>query len=145
VGTLSADFGYAGYYVHGPSGLNLTTHRAYSPSLGRWINRDPIGERGGINLYDYVSNRPTEDIDPSGLITFSPCYSKNCCFGNREKCHNECTRLFNNGQIKDVCEYEKCRDCCDNAKTHCFDVIPTGFPGSFWESCFKKYGPPDGK
>ena len=38
VGTLSADFGYAGYYFHAPSGLNLCTYRAYSPSLGRWIN-----------------------------------------------------------------------------------------------------------
>ena len=45
VGTISADFGYAGYYVHGPSGLNLTTYRAYSPSLGRWINRDPCISR----------------------------------------------------------------------------------------------------
>ena len=37
-----ADFGYAGYYVHQRSGLNLAVHRAYSPSLGRWLNRDPI-------------------------------------------------------------------------------------------------------
>ncbi|HEY9753597.1 MAG TPA: RHS repeat-associated core domain-containing protein [Oculatellaceae cyanobacterium] len=37
-----ADFGYAGYYVHQRSGLNLTVHRAYSPSMGRWLNRDPI-------------------------------------------------------------------------------------------------------
>src|ERR1700679_2049538 len=44
VGTLSADFGYAGYYVHAPSGLNLTVTRAYSPTVGRWIKRDPIGE-----------------------------------------------------------------------------------------------------
>ena len=36
------DFGYAGMYVHQPSGLNLTKHRAYSSSLGRWLSRDPI-------------------------------------------------------------------------------------------------------
>ncbi len=41
VGTLASDFQYAGYYYHAPSGLNLTTFRAYNPSLGRWINRDP--------------------------------------------------------------------------------------------------------
>jgi RHS repeat-associated protein len=36
------DFGYAGMYVHQPSGLNLAEHRVYSPSLGRWLSRDPI-------------------------------------------------------------------------------------------------------
>jgi len=36
------DFGYAGYYYHAPSGLSLAVHRAYSPTLGRWLSRDPI-------------------------------------------------------------------------------------------------------
>lgn len=66
-GTLSADFQYAGYYEHGPSGLNLTLFRAYSPTLGRWINRDPIEEYGGINLYTYVDNDPLGGIDLFGL------------------------------------------------------------------------------
>jgi RHS repeat-associated protein len=71
VGTISADFGYAGYYFHAPSGLNLTTYRAYSPSLGRWINRDPIGEVGGVNLYDYVRNNPASYVDPEGTFGFA--------------------------------------------------------------------------
>lgn len=33
----------------------------------RWISRDPLGERGGINLYDYVGNNPIIRIDPLGL------------------------------------------------------------------------------
>jgi RHS repeat-associated protein len=33
----------------------------------RWINRDPIEERGGINLFAYVGNRPVSLIDPVGL------------------------------------------------------------------------------
>jgi RHS repeat-associated protein len=75
-GSLASDFQYAGYYFHAPSGLNLTVHRAYSSSFGRWINRDIIGERGGINLYDYVENTPVCWIDPSGLFHFD---SKTCC------------------------------------------------------------------
>ncbi len=43
-GSLSSDFGYAGMYVHQPSGLNLAVHRVYSPALGRWLNRDPIND-----------------------------------------------------------------------------------------------------
>jgi len=46
VGTLASDFQYAGYYYHAPSGLNLTTYRAYNSTLGRWINRDPLYDLG---------------------------------------------------------------------------------------------------
>jgi RHS repeat-associated protein len=66
-GSLDADFQYAGYYVHKTSGLNLTANRAYSASLGRWINRDPASFRGGLNLYRYVNNNPISLIDPTGL------------------------------------------------------------------------------
>lgn len=36
-------------------------------NLGRWLNRDPIGEEGGLNLYGYVLNDPINLIDPLGL------------------------------------------------------------------------------
>jgi RHS repeat-associated protein len=65
-GSLDSDFQYAGYYFHAPSGFNLTLRRAYSANLGRWLNRDQIGESGGINLYSYVRNNPVGFVDPSG-------------------------------------------------------------------------------
>ena len=65
-GDLDADFGFTGYYVHQPSGLQLALYRAYDADLGRFINRDPIGEAGGLNLYDYVMNDPVSLIDPLG-------------------------------------------------------------------------------
>jgi len=36
----------------------LSGLRYYSPELGRWVNRDPIWERGGGNLYAFTMNRP---------------------------------------------------------------------------------------
>jgi RHS repeat-associated protein len=44
----------------------LYKHRAYSPSLQRWLNKDPIGENGGINLYEFVKNNPLSYIDLFG-------------------------------------------------------------------------------
>jgi RHS repeat-associated protein len=66
-GSIDADFGFTGFYFHGPSGLNFSPTRAYDSDLGRWVNRDPISELGGINLYGYVSNNPITFIDPIGL------------------------------------------------------------------------------
>jgi len=36
-------------------------------STGRWTSRDPIAETGGINLYGYVGNAPTNRLDSTGL------------------------------------------------------------------------------
>ncbi|GAF83527.1 unnamed protein product, partial [marine sediment metagenome] len=41
--------------------------RYYLPRLGRWLNRDPIEEEGGLNLYVFLSNDPANNIDIVGL------------------------------------------------------------------------------
>lgn len=66
-GDADSDFGFAGYSVHARSGLHLALYRAYDNGLGRWLNRDPIGEAGGLNLYAYVLNNPVTLRDPLGL------------------------------------------------------------------------------
>jgi RHS repeat-associated protein len=48
------------------TGLNYYGYRFYSPELGRWVNRDPIEEVGGLHLYAFVFNAPTVVIDPDG-------------------------------------------------------------------------------
>jgi len=80
-GFVESVFGYAGYYVHSGSGLNLTLYRAYDPSLGRWLSEDPIGFRSGwVNLYYYVGNNPLQFVDPMGLYGTDKCdyYDKRC-------------------------------------------------------------------
>ena len=41
-------------------------YRFYAPPLGRWVNRDPIGEKGGINISGFVYNFPIGYIDDFG-------------------------------------------------------------------------------
>ncbi len=69
-GALDADFGFTGHYTHAASGLCLALFRAYGADTGRWLNRDPIGELGGLNLYGYVGNNPINYFDPLGLLWY---------------------------------------------------------------------------
>ena len=53
--------------LHAASGLYDFGYRFYSAGLGRWINRDPISETGGVNLYAMVGNDPVNSVDAYGL------------------------------------------------------------------------------
>ena len=68
IGTNKPDFNFTGLYQHAKSGLDMAVYRFYDPDLGRWLNRDPIGEKGGVNLYDYAFNDPAGLSDGSGLL-----------------------------------------------------------------------------
>jgi RHS repeat-associated protein len=41
-------------------------NRYYSPTLGRWLARDPVGYQGGTNLYGYVNSSPVGNVDAEG-------------------------------------------------------------------------------
>jgi RHS repeat-associated protein len=66
-GDLDTDFGFTGHFFHPTSGFYLAAYRCYDASAGRWLSRDPLSEKGGINLYAYCANNPVKSIDPLGL------------------------------------------------------------------------------
>jgi RHS repeat-associated protein len=49
--------------------LSLMGARYYDPDVGRFISEDPIGLKGGINLYAFAGNDPVNGYDPSGMGT----------------------------------------------------------------------------
>jgi RHS repeat-associated protein len=58
---------FSGKEYHVNSGLYYYGFRFYAPNLQRWMNEDPIGLAGGLNLYGFVGNDPINSFDPYGL------------------------------------------------------------------------------
>jgi|GEM_PF-4241257 len=59
-----------------PSGLYYYRARVYAPDLGRFLQPDPIGYAGGLNVYGYVGNDPLNLMDPNGMDVPDPSTGK---------------------------------------------------------------------
>lgn len=59
-------FRFSSEYFDSETGLVYYNYRYYSPTLGRWLSRDPIEEQGGWNLYVFIFNQPIYWIDFHG-------------------------------------------------------------------------------
>ncbi|MBY7314077.1 RHS repeat-associated core domain-containing protein, partial [Escherichia coli] len=70
-GRVEQNLRYQGQYLDRETGLHYNLHRYYDPDVGRFMVTDPIGLRGGLNLYAYAPN-PLGWIDPLGLSCLKP-------------------------------------------------------------------------
>ncbi|WP_447894313.1 RHS repeat-associated core domain-containing protein [Vreelandella sp. GE22] len=75
-GNTTQPIRFQGQWQDEESGLYYNRHRYYDPQQGRYISQDPIGLRGGTNLYGYVAN-PMGAVDPLGLTPLSQCGQEN--------------------------------------------------------------------
>lgn len=67
LGTFTYNLRFPGQHYDVESGLNYNYFRDYNPTLGRYVESDPLGLLAGINTYSYVNGSPLTIIDPLGL------------------------------------------------------------------------------
>ena len=67
VSTITNNLRFPGQYYDAETGLNSNYLRDYNPIIGRYVEADPVGFWGGMNLYAYVENNPANWFDPWGL------------------------------------------------------------------------------
>ena len=112
------------------SGLYFYGYRHYDPVTGRWPSRDPIEERGGVNLYGFVRNSSVGAVDLLGrqqLTEPDPNDPPNKCFMLCHRCTKKSKRDNGEEDFKMTCWLIK-----DGVTHHEFTTndYPTHVPGS---------------
>jgi RHS repeat-associated protein len=77
-------FRFSTKYCDDETDLVYYGYRYYNPSTGRWLSKDPIGEKGGKNLYAFLRNHPISSVDRLGLdqsggVNNFPVFSPSSC------------------------------------------------------------------
>jgi RHS repeat-associated protein len=72
LGAFEFPLRFPGQYADKETNVHYNYFRDYDPSVGRYVESDPVGLRGGINLYQYAHANPLTYTDPTGLIVTLP-------------------------------------------------------------------------
>jgi len=71
LGTFEFALRFLGQYADTETNLTYNWRRDYDFVVGRYVESDPIGLRGGVNTYSYAANAPLLLSDPTGLVRWT--------------------------------------------------------------------------
>jgi len=162
-----------GQYYDRETAIHYNTMRDYDPSIGRYVESDPIGLKGGVNTYGYVSQAPLMSSDPMGLAVwfcirhmrdsyipvanhgyFFDDKTSRCCGDTGYGAKDPLKACRERGPKKDSCvlissfdpDTEKLLECC-NKKTNEGNYVPFfNDCQNVGEDCIREIGmaPPNG-
>jgi RHS repeat-associated protein len=94
-GSVTNSYVYTGREFDNETGLHYYRARYYDASIGRFLQEDPIGFDGGVNLYEYVGSSPVNLTDPFGLYGTNSCgYYKRRCAESGGSYYCETARFY---------------------------------------------------
>ena len=114
--SLASEFGFTGQLWLPSVQLYYYKARMYSPQLGRFMQRDPLGYAAGLNLYAYAGGDPVNARDPSGLTTM-------CIGGALFRIEPKPTNMLDDNSLA-LLKVETSRD-----QTPCYE-LPTAVGGA---------------
>ena len=129
----------------GSTGLYYYGYRYYSPGLGRWMSRDPIGEKGSLNHVEFVVNNAVCGVDPDGKIPVLPIvigglgyagWWCNCAFCGRELAKNggvlDYVNALRNQDKRFEALSERDWDAVQHCMGACYSTRACGFDCSYY-------------
>jgi len=109
-GTFRYAARFPGQYYDVETSLMYNMARDYDPTIGRYVEPDSIGLKGGMNTYAYLMDRPLNDADPSGLAVWLCERSTTYGVGNHSYFYDDNTNRINAAggvPVKTRCEAVK--------------------------------------
>jgi len=122
-GTDTNNLRFPGQYYDKETGINYNYFRDYNPQIGRYIQYDPLGLRGGINGYGYANNLPVSLSDFWGLTS--------CCNDSNQSDSQCCDRAVTGGLFAQPSGGNAggIVICCGGRKVACTQTL-SGYPGA---------------
>jgi RHS repeat-associated protein len=126
LGVFKYNLRFPGQYYDAETRLHYNYHRDYDPTIGRYMESDPIGLDGGVNTFAYVKNSPIRFYDPLGLEGcgsgfFDPVIPNNpfgfpfkACCDTHDNCYDDCKSKL----TKQQCDSALCS--CLSGKCHSY-------------------------